>query len=646
MKPSARGLILGLLGLSSLAALPARATSYIPVSDESLVDQAGLIARVRIVSEQPAAGGVGPATEYLADVRQVLKGEDPGSRIVVRVPGGAGLRGGLSLHVYGAPRFLAGGEALLFLAPRRDGSYAPLHLMLGAFHEVRTASGKLALRHLAGTRAVRIQGGEPNAETLRDADRFAAWVASRAAGREMPRDYEVEASASARQAITDEFTLFRVGGRNLRWFEFDGGGGSVTFRAHNAGQAGVPGGGFDEFQQGLQAWNGESQTPVNYVFGGTTSANGAFNEDDGVNAIVFSDLRNDIDEEFSCTQGGVLAIGGPWFDDEVTGSFNGKTHIRILEADVVVNSGIECFFATSPDARKAAAELYGHELGHTLGIAHSCGDPSSGDCNTAEKNDALMRASVHDDRRGARLGADDQKAVRSLYKPAGSNPGNKPAAPSGATATALSFAAALFTFTDNAANETDFVVESSVNGGPFAQSVFAPVVIVPGNGAAKPKVEVLLNNLTPGASYVFRVQARNASGSSAHATAPPVQLPSFTACTQSATNMCLFGRFAARLEFRSTAGVPFSLGQVSVLETQQSGLFFFNNPENLEMLVKMNNACTFAAPRFWVFVSAATNVEFVLTVTDTQSGFVRRYTNPLGKAAAPVQDTDAFATCP
>jgi hypothetical protein len=36
----------------------------------------------------------------------------------------------------------------------------------------------------------------------------------------------------------------------------------------------------------------------------------------------------------------------------------------------------------------------------------------------------------------------------------------------------------------------------------------------------------------------------------------------------------------------------------------------------------------------------------VVTVTDTASGAVRAYTNPQGTAFAPVQATDAFATCP
>jgi hypothetical protein len=39
-------------------------------------------------------------------------------------------------------------------------------------------------------------------------------------------------------------------------------------------------------------------------------------------------------------------------------------------------------------------------------------------------------------------------------------------------------------------------------------------------------------------------------------------------------------------------------------------------------------------------------VEVALQVTDTQNSTTKPYNNALGTAFAPVQDTDAFATCP
>jgi hypothetical protein len=44
---------------------------------------------------------------------------------------------------------------------------------------------------------------------------------------------------------------------------------------------------------------------------------------------------------------------------------------------------------------------------------------------------------------------------------------------------------------------------------------------------------------------------------------------------------------------------------------------------------------------FWVFYGSLTNVEFTLTVTDTQTGAIKTYFNPQGQLAS-VADTSAF----
>jgi hypothetical protein len=62
-------------------------------------------------------------------------------------------------------------------------------------------------------------------------------------------------------------------------------------------------------------------------------------------------------------------------------------------------------------------------------------------------------------------------------------------------------------------------------------------------------------------------------------------------------------------------------------------------------LVKVLDACGLNS-NFWVFYAATTNVQFALTVTDTQNGTVKTYMNAQGHAATPIQDTSAFSTCP
>ena len=50
--------------------------------------------------------------------------------------------------------------------------------------------------------------------------------------------------------------------------------------------------------------------------------------------------------------------------------------------------------------------------------------------------------------------------------------------------------------------------------------------------------------------------------------------------------------------------------------------------------------------RHWIFTGPATNVQYLLTVTDTRTGQVRVYFNPQGVTPRAVTDTLAFAGCP
>jgi hypothetical protein len=115
-------------------------------------------------------------------------------------------------------------------------------------------------------------------------------------------------------------------------------------------------------------------------------------------------------------------------------------------------------------------------------------------------------------------------------------------------------------------------------------------------------------------------------------------------CIRDPTTLCLNGgRFRVRVVWtrmdQSTGpgmGVPL---------TGDSGYFWFFNAANIELVVKVLDACAIAPGRFWVFAGGLTNVGVVMTVEDRQTGAVRTYTNPLGTPFAPLQDTAAFS-CP
>lgn len=114
-------------------------------------------------------------------------------------------------------------------------------------------------------------------------------------------------------------------------------------------------------------------------------------------------------------------------------------------------------------------------------------------------------------------------------------------------------------------------------------------------------------------------------------------------CEQGTTTLCLNDeRFRVEVEWQDFDGS----GKGSVIEFEEDqGLFFFFDPSNTELLIKMIDSCA-NNDHFWVFYAATTDVGFELTVTDTQTGSRKVYENPLGQPANAVTDTSAFATCP
>lgn len=216
-------------------------------------------------------------------------------------------------------------------------------------------------------------------------------------------------------------------------------------------------------------------------------------------------------------------------------------------------------------------------------------------------------------------------------------PGGIPAAPTNLQAMAHSATEIMLSWTDNANNETGFAIERRTIAGTFQQvatvGANTETTIVPG--------------LDPSTFYLFRVRAlgggTTSSGPSNEAGIATLGLAG--PCIAGPETLCINGgRFQVEMSWRTpdTTGT----GQAVPIPTApDSGLFYFFNAANIEMLLKVLDACGLNQ-RYWVFFAATTNVEFAVVVRDTQTGQTRSYFNPLDRPAPPVQDTDAFATCP
>jgi CSLREA domain-containing protein len=114
-------------------------------------------------------------------------------------------------------------------------------------------------------------------------------------------------------------------------------------------------------------------------------------------------------------------------------------------------------------------------------------------------------------------------------------------------------------------------------------------------------------------------------------------------CVAGGGTLCLSnGRFqvTARWQTSNASGA----GNTVTL-TGDSGYFWFFDPGNVEVVVKVLNGCGLNN-RYWVYAAGLTDQRVDLTVTDTHTGQVKTYTNPLGTTFKTITDTSAFATCP
>jgi hypothetical protein len=99
------------------------------------------------------------------------------------------------------------------------------------------------------------------------------------------------------------------------------------------------------------------------------------------------------------------------------------------------------------------------------------------------------------------------------------------------------------------------------------------------------------------------------------------------------------GRFRVEVTWRVPATGQSGTGN-PIPRTGDTGVFWFFDPANYELLVKVLDGRG-TNGHFWVFYGSLTDVEFDLTITDTQTGKQRTYHNPAGTMASR-SDTEAF----
>lgn len=114
-------------------------------------------------------------------------------------------------------------------------------------------------------------------------------------------------------------------------------------------------------------------------------------------------------------------------------------------------------------------------------------------------------------------------------------------------------------------------------------------------------------------------------------------------CREGSAYLCLRNR---RFELRAHWSKPDSPGEhgagtaVPVDVSDESGLFWFFEPENIELVVKVLDGRA-RNDRYWVFLGALSDVEYWITVRDAETGASQTYHNPPREVCGQ-KDLDAF----
>ncbi len=214
-------------------------------------------------------------------------------------------------------------------------------------------------------------------------------------------------------------------------------------------------------------------------------------------------------------------------------------------------------------------------------------------------------------------------------------PGEIPTAPANLSATRAGPTSVRLTWSDQSDNENGFEVQYRPRDGRWRAATRLPANTTSAD----------VTGLDAGGRYDFRVRAYNRAGG-ANSGIVTVALPAakYTDCVPSSPQIAFVHGYTVSMcieyekdgETVQADAVDYGLG------SRESGLLYFFDRDNSEVLIKVLDACAVNGHR-WVFAAPVTTLAFNLRVDETATGEYWEHKNPRGGVTATTEsDLTAF----